>query len=201
MATFSRKEVLLSCIAVAYNNGWAMMPINGKAPIHKGWKELKLDEGYKLTKSRIEKAKEGKEPNIGVLTGRSTGIIVIDVDILSDEGTEDWYNIVASINVSSSLATSGPMLGTFTVKTSKGYHYYFRYHESVDVIGNTTQIRLFNDVKIDVRTTGGQIVFPGSKNLDTGFVYSILDGYNVVTGQATVLPIPDRIMKIIYERC
>jgi hypothetical protein len=100
------------------------------------------------------------DANIGIATGRSSGIIVLDVD--GDGG-------VASLEALQ--AEHGRLPKTVTVKTGNGRHYYFRCDGDVH-IGNSVH-RLGEG--IDVRGDGGYVVGAGSVHV-SGFTYRFVKG-------------------------
>lgn len=129
--------------------GWALIRLNGKHPMAKGWQRgepAKLDRILKWTTSGH---------NLGLRTGRISGVIVLDDD--SPDG-------------SASAKLSLPK--TATVITGSGKrHYYFR----------APDFKVGNSVKtvaegIDIRGDGGQVVFPGSIHPDTGQPYQWAPG-------------------------
>ena len=76
------------------------------------------------------------EANIGIATGKASGITVLDLD------SEEAKNEMAKIAVA-------PV--PYCVKTPRGWHVYFQYDETVDQSAG----RLF---KTDVRNDGGYVV-------------------------------------------
>jgi P4 family phage/plasmid primase-like protien len=121
------------------------MPLNGKIPIVNGWNENKtsLDDCFEA---------HGWNCNIGVITGVRSGIIVLDIDV-QNHGLEHWISLVKE--------HGEPM--TPCVQTgSGGYHYYFKYEK-----GRTSHLKsrskaLGNNIGIDIKADGGQVVYPGS---------------------------------------
>jgi len=95
--------------------------------------------------------------NIGIVTGEISGIEVIDCD--SEAG-----KAALSDFLSDSFLTP-------VSKTPKGWHYYFRYTP-----GLSNGVRVLTDC--DIRTTGGYIVAPPSKN-GGGNLYSWLDDLKI----------------------
>jgi hypothetical protein len=85
------------------------------------------------------------DANIGIATGKKSGLFVIDVDgdIPSD---------------------SIPLPDKPTVITAKGHHYYFEYLEGQDIRSRTK----INGLPVDVRGEGGYIVAPPSIHPEGG---------------------------------
>lgn len=80
-------------------------------------------------------------PNIGIVTGKMSGMFVLDCD------TEEAYQDVAARGL--------PV--TMTVKTARGYHLYFAYPDGL-AIGNRTGLL----PGCDIRGDGGYVVAPPS---------------------------------------
>ena len=120
----------------------------GKTPIGK-WKDQatnSLDE--------IEDWK-AKGYNIGLACGPRSGVWVLDVD-------DEDANIAILEKIS--------LPATYTIKTGKGYHYYFKWVQGMPI---TNSHRCEID-KIDVRGDGGYVVAEGSTH-ETGHVYTCID--------------------------
>jgi len=85
--------------------------------------------------------------NIGIVTGKISGVVVIDLDLDKDGGNESGAKIYEQA------------LTDLIVKTGRGgYHLYYRYPEDVDHISN--RVGLLPGV--DVRADGGYVVAPPS---------------------------------------
>jgi hypothetical protein len=129
--------------ALSYvDQGYAVLPLkpNSKIPYSgiRGYKDATKN------KALIEKWWE-KWPNanIGIATGKISGIFVIDVDGEIPEGIK---------------------LPPATVKTPRGYHCYVQYPEN-ESIKNTGRL---NGLPIDIKSDGGHVVAPPSTNLNGG---------------------------------
>jgi len=89
--------------------------------------------------------------NIGLPTGETNNLIVIDVDIKND---------AAGMQSLEQLQGECGEFQTRVVHTpSGGLHYYFKYPKDVDAIKNRVNLR----PGIDVRADGGYVLAPGSK--------------------------------------
>jgi hypothetical protein len=127
-------------VRLGYGLGWSFTPLAGKRPILKGWQN-------RVREPLDEALAWAKQGNVGLRTGRSSGVVVIDVD----EGGD---------------AVPLGLPPTVTVRTGgNGTHFYYRWLEP---IGNSSG-KL--GPHIDVRADGGQVVFPGSIHPDTGRTY------------------------------
>jgi hypothetical protein len=87
--------------------------------------------------------KKWPNANIGIVTGKISGITVADAD------SEDAYNLLNEYLPET--------FSTPTAKTPKGRHVYFKYHPDF-----SNAVRLVSE--IDVRNNGGYVVAPPSKN-------------------------------------
>lgn len=131
--------------AILYRErGWTPIPLAGKKPIVK-WERFQTEQP---TEEQIIDWWGGDNPpNIGLVTGPLSGLLVLDVD--SQEG-EDF------------LSSKGLLPPTPTVKTSKGRHLYFIYPAGED---------LHNFVRkcpgLDLRAAGGYVCAPPSIHPDT----------------------------------
>jgi hypothetical protein len=85
----------------------------------------------------------GTYNSIAVITGKISGITVVDIDC------ED-------------LVEMKDLPETFTVKTNKGYHFYFKYIEEA-ITKSEKFVRETGDFNIDLRNNGGLIFAPPTK--------------------------------------
>ena len=114
------------------------IPLNAKFPYIKNWNNF----------TKPVHVPNGK--NVGILTGKSSGITVLDIDN-GNEGLKTW-NIISKLY---------PNIITPTCKTASGsIHLYFKYNKNLP-----TTIRLkVRDKKIgwDVLNDNSQVVAPPS---------------------------------------
>lgn len=97
--------------------------------------------------------------NVGIATGKKSGITVIDIDP-GHGGMEAWQKICATYNIPD----------TYTVRTgSGGYHFYFKYNAAVKTATNTF------GPGIDTRNDGGYVVAPPSRH-KSGGSYELTEG-------------------------
>ena len=136
--------------------GWPIIPLapKGKAPLNPGGCNSPITEWPKFA------AYIGEHPklNYGIVTGKASGLIVIDIDGEAGE---------ASLRLLE--AESVPLPKTTCVRTGKGRHLYF--------ISDTTALRNRNGWRpgIDVRANGGYIVGLGSIHA-SGELYRYAEG-------------------------
>jgi DNA-binding Lrp family transcriptional regulator len=143
-------EPRLAEIRKAVARGWRLIPVRGKEPFQRSWQKRPPMPLEQL----LEYAKAG---NIGLVTGQECGIVVLDDD------TPD-LSIAAQLNLPP----------TVTVRTGGGKrHYYFR-HQGEPLSNRRGAL----PKGVDVRGTGGMVVFVGSVHPDTGGIYEWLPGHS-----------------------
>lgn len=128
----------------------------GKHPIYKGWRELASSDPEVL---RAQFA-EHPRANIGIATGRASGIVAIDID--GDIGRATWDALERE---------HGITRPTWTVVTSRGHHLLFRVTADMPAIPcrvGASERGLGPGV--DVRGEGGQFIAPPSVHA-SGHVY------------------------------
>jgi len=125
-------------------NGFYVFPLMPKTKIpltQNGFKDASNDP--KQIKSWY---RQYPNANIGIATGEISGLLVIDLD--GKELPKEW-----------------PLMsGALKVKTSRGWHFYFKYPEGQNI---ASRIKV-NGHNIDVRANGGYIVAPPSIHPDGG---------------------------------
>ena len=126
--------------------GWPVFPLNGKKPAIPRERGGRGCHDATLDLNRIEEWwREYPEANIGIGTGRRSGLLVVDVD---PRKTQAWLDSLHSL----------ALPPTFTVKTwSGGWHLYFRF-------SGDERISIGTDLLpgIDWRGNGGYVVGAGS---------------------------------------
>jgi len=120
------------------NIGWTVIPIHGKKPIFDQWqKEVSTED-----KIRAWFGSKNSDYNIGIVTGKSSGIVVIDVD--NDEGMQHLKQYIGTKPMA--IVNTG----------GGGHHYYFKAPRE-DV---PNKVRMLPGV--DVRGESGMVVVPPS---------------------------------------
>lgn len=118
--------------------GFSVIPVKNKVPAV-DWKEYQ-------TRRATDEELQGwfpKYPQIGIVTGKISGITVVDVDV-KNGGLETLKQL--------------RLPPTWMVKTGGGgWHYYYAYDERVQQTQNVLQ-------GIDIRNDGGQVVAPPSRH-------------------------------------
>jgi hypothetical protein len=97
---------------------------------------------------------------VGVLTGRDSNLVVLDVD--GEIGEQTLRDLEAK---------HGEIPETKQVKTGKGRHLWFRYPKDVDKVQNVSN----DKTKLDIRGDGGYVVAPPSIHI-SGAIYEFVRG-------------------------
>ncbi|MBI4158296.1 MAG: AAA family ATPase [Candidatus Yanofskybacteria bacterium] len=145
------KNTLLSSALRCLDRGLSVIPVSGKTPLV-NWTEF---QNRKPTKEEIIKWFSELNPTgIGIITGKISGIVVVDVDLGgSTEGLSE----------------------TATVKSGGGgKHFYYKY-PGIPVKTTSGQI----GPKIDIRGDGGFIVAPLSRHPNGNF-YVVEKGFDKI---------------------
>lgn len=153
--------------AISYiNAGLRVLPCNGKAPKISKWQEsnLTIDEFKKHYR---------ENDNIGIITGKTTGIVCIDIDAKNDG--LNWYSFFESDLGNPIIEHTG----------GGGLHLFYRYPVGIEYIKsfiNWTQ-------GIDILADGGRQVITAPSIHVNGNQYIINDGYTLLDiSQADYLP-------------
>jgi hypothetical protein len=149
-----------------------LIALTGKVPVHKGWQKSSLP-----TTTTIERwLKKGH--NLGLRTGKASGVIVLDDD--SPDG---------------SAAAALDLPKTVTVTTGSGKrHYYFAMPEGLS-LRNSVKTRIAG---MDVRADGGQVVFVGSIHPDTKQPYCWAPGLS--PREVDLAPLPPNVLELLRQR-
>lgn len=124
--------------------GWHVFPLAPKAkyPItQNGFKDATND----VTKI-IDWWTKLPNANIGISTGKVSGIFVVDID---GECPEEFLKLLSP---------------TLKVKSFRGFHYYFRYPRNQSIKSRNR----VNGLPLDIKSDGGYIVAPPSVHPDGG---------------------------------
>lgn len=134
------------------NRGLSILPLaKDKKPLIQ-WQEFQTRQPTELEVRQW--FKQWPDMNIGIVTGKLSGLTVIDCD--SQLAIEYFY--------------SGYKGKTPNVKTPRGMHFYFKYQEGVRNTAKLTE-------HIDVRSEGGYVVAPPSVNGE-GNAYRFINDLN-----------------------
>lgn len=127
------------------DRGWSCIPLRGKKPALESWKEFQARRPTLGEVAAWFGQATKQQHNVGIVTGRVSGLAVIDCDSASDMAY--WLD---------NFPASPLMVQTGT----GGLHIYYQLPDGV-AVGN--RIRVF-DRKIDVRGEGGYVVAPPSRH-------------------------------------
>jgi len=156
--------------AIAYARaGWPVFPLAGKIP-YEG------SRGHRDAATDVEHIRavwtEHPKANIGLATGRTSGVLVVDMDV-----PKGYFGLKEL------QEQYGQLPETRTVHTaSGGLHLYFHYPQDGFTYPNT--VGLAEKIGVDVRSEGGYVVLPPSK------LYGRLT-YSWATDQTPIAPLPD----------
>lgn len=159
-------------------SGWPVFPLAGKIP-YEGM------HGYKdATTDRTQIAEwwsEHPKANIGLATGRNTGLIVLDMDV-----PKGYFGLKAL------QEQYGKLPETRTTHTAGGgLHYYFQYPDGENSYAST--VGLAEQIGVDVRADGGYVVLPPSQ------LYGRLT-YTWATYDAPIAPLPVWLHALLPKR-
>lgn len=124
--------------------------ISEKAPVASNWQNTKLDQAYQKMENYLN---QDERYNIGIITGKASGIIVIDIDKVKKDdekdGMEKWEQMMKEHGEIKTLKAKTP---------SGGYHYFFKYNSDAEMFKGTTKVGGYS---IDIRSDGNQVlVYP-----------------------------------------
>jgi len=145
----------------AHDRGWWLVALRGKRPQVRGWTTAP-----RATREQVEQW--AAHDNVGVRTGATSGVIVIDVDVADASAIEQRLALPA----------------TWTVRTARGWHYYFAPPPGVSIRSGAGLL----GEHVDVRGEGGQAVLPGSVHPETGAPYQWAAGRS--PADLALVPLP-----------
>lgn len=176
MKTIDKNTTPMLEIARSYvKNGLSVIPLRfkDKKPSIESWAE------YQKRPPTEEELKvwfdNGTPQNIGIVTGRVSGIAVLDFD--TPEAIE--------------IARRNGMPVCPIAKTGKGYHGYFLYQDGIRNFQKRVDLP-----GIDLRGQGGYVVAPGSVH-STGERYKWVKGRQL--GEVELAPLPDWVLPLKPE--
>ena len=144
----------------------------------------------KNTWAYSEEDYQGKYPQYAqasaIVTGEASGIMVIDIDNKNEEnGIETFKNLLSTLGKEAQKT----IRDTLTVKTpNDGLHLYFKYKEGLRTVAGVLP-------GIDIRSTGGIIIAPGSKIKKKD---GTTGGYKIARGKV-INEMPDELFTILKE--
>ncbi len=139
--------------------GWSVIPVG---PDKKPLVEWKLYQSQKATREQLIKWYSKPNVNIGIITGKISNLVVIDIDPRHD-GTDEAFTEIKTVK----SATGGG-----------GWHYYFQYQEGIQ---NSAGVK----PGIDIRGDGGYVIAPPSIH-NSGKSYDWINNPE----NTSILPLP-----------
>ena len=121
-----------------YGKGLYCIPVKTKEkrPVLNGW-----NDNLWSKQQMVNYLNDNPSINIGVVTGKAAGLIVLDFD--REEGKADYQRLILDQNIN-----------TYTVKTPNGYHCYFKtdkeYTGSIKELSFGTDIRAYNNQVVTI---------------------------------------------------
>lgn len=135
------------------------MPLAGKVPIMDSWPTMPP-----ATEAQVREWVEDDGYNLGLRTGRASGMIVIDDDQHKHGVANPWHP---------------PPTDLIAESPTGGRHYYYRLPPGAPIGNSASKLAPY----VDVRGEGGQCVYPGSAHPVTRTPYTWF-----VVGEPGVLP-------------
>ena len=154
----STANPLVQNVRYGHGLGWSFTPLVGKRPTLKGWQGRPRE----TLEQALAWAAKG---NVGLRTGRVSGVVAVDVDPGADVSGVD-------------------LPGTVTALTGRPGAYHLYYLCDVPLGNSSGKL----GPHIDVRGDGGQVVFPGSVHPDTGTLYTWAEGHEPWKVEIAQLP-------------
>lgn len=158
----AQQQRRIAALRDGYNRGWSFTPLggqDGKRPILKAWQSQ--------SRESVDQALQWAEVgNVGLRTGSNSGIVVIDIES-EPKLTPTERDLYLSLLPPTVTAISG----------RDGRHLYYK-HPQQGHGCSAKDVRLSLNAKkgVDVKGDGGQVVFVGSVNLETGGEYRWMPG-------------------------
>ncbi len=172
----SRADYLFEIAKLAVDYGFTPIPTRGKVPVGRNWQNIRNDPADKYKNARrvkhLAKIKRAPADNLAILAGEASNVVVFDLD----SGSIPYWNSLVQANKN--------FPETFIVQTpNDGFHVYFQYDQRMTTLTNSNRVM---GQKIDFRTNGGVVAFPGSRDKVTGKEYKVFSGYRKINN----VPIP-----------
>lgn len=140
-----------SSVLDAQKYGFRTFPLGSE----EAFKRPALKAGYMdLSDAELDQTVANHRGNIGIITGKRSGVVIIDVDV-KHGGLDNWQRLLRS--------HGSERLRAPTVRTgSGGLHVYFKYKSKYDA-QNSVNGFIPDHPGIDLRVNRGYVVYVGSK--------------------------------------
>ena len=140
-----------------FDAGLVPLPAKGKSPLV-SWRDIAQN---KPERPQVASWFD-KDHNIWIATGSASGVVVIDCD--SRDGDLWWRQRVGADLLDS----------TTTVKTSKGFHYWFKLPVGITIQSwSSSEAQRTEGVSFDIRGEGGGVIAPPSVH-ESGHIYEFI---------------------------
>ena len=143
--------MMKAAILEAQEHNFRPIPLElGKAP-----KANYIQQSVDAVSFVLEKYQEaGADHNVGIVTGKASGVTVVDLDVKEGCSGIDEFRRFCDDNA---ISVRTPCVRT----PSGGLHYYFAYCPALKC--GTNVLRSLGYRNIDVKSDGGLVVYPGSR--------------------------------------
>ncbi|MGJ8620679.1 MAG: bifunctional DNA primase/polymerase [Methylophilaceae bacterium] len=156
----NHKEQIFEAAKAYISRGWHVFPLHsiidgkctcGNADCSDAGKHPAVSRGVKEATTDTNKIEAwfstDEQRNIGIATGESSDLTIIDIDIGNKGGAETWIELIQEHGEPDTLVVETP---------SGGSHFYFKFNSSLKTSSNTL------GKGIDVRNEKGYVVAPPS---------------------------------------
>ena len=173
-----KRIATLSNAAIRYaEKGWRVFPLisNIKKPLIKGWPNQATTNSKQIQQWWTN----NPNVNIGIVTGPSSGILVIDIDVKNNiDGMHSFIELCGDHGIPDTRMARSP---------SGGYHYYFLLPKGC-AIRNRVSFR----PNFDIRGQGGYIVAPPSVIGEASYLW--------VDESVEIIELPSWLQELLEER-
>jgi len=150
-------------------HGFTPVACENKIPVVHGWQSMTCQDW--IARHYVELDHQGKvrkdgkfyqKHQVGIVTGKASGVIVIDIDNKEEEGARCGMEYWAELCKKHNYQVETPCVST----PSGGLHIYYNYTSGIKTVSRAFKDENGVPVGIDVRADGGQAIAPGSYNND-----------------------------------
>jgi P4 family phage/plasmid primase-like protien len=160
-----------------FEQGYSVIPLNGKKPMHKGWEKLSNEKpSHEMIETWIDK---NSNANIGVVCGQSSGVVAFDYDYEGNDA-ERIETIIQGIIPPSPVRKRG----------KKGWTAFYRWSDGVE----NKWFNRNSQRMVDVIISEKQTVLPPSIHPDTGERYQWITEDTLLDVSPKDLPLLTRSM-------
>jgi hypothetical protein len=167
--------------ALAYaKRGWPVLPLAGKIPRLRDWPAKATTEPRQIEKWWGN----GQSANVGIATGKASGILVLDVDPAKggDDSLRKLEEQYGSLPITPQVLTGGG-----------GQHHYLQ-HPGTPISNSAGKL----GPGLDIRADGGQVVAPPSIHPETGRPYEWEVAHH--PEDVPLAPVPDWLLNLLISK-